>query len=788
MFRQNIRALARAPAFSVVAMLSLGLAIAVNTTLYAFIDTLVHPYAPYAESDRVFTIHSMGADRAHPLLESERQQAVTDGTQAAEQKGLFFTWSSMVAIGDHAEDRVVVAGTPNLFRVLGVRPLVGRSIEGRHDFESGAVISYALWTAWYQRRPLDTLTIAVGSARYNVVGVMPPGVHFPQSTSVWLAISDANTEIRSKSLASSAVIRMRPGGSPAAIRRDVNRAFERLAQSHGGVAMSAMVVPLRGSNIPLSAYVLTMGTGALVLLIACANLGTMLLARGVARRRQVAIRVALGASRRAIIADVLRECSLLAVGGLAVGLLLTYWSMHALPHWVSSQAPQLGDIARSPSGRVVGFACALGIAIVGVAGSLPALRASRSDPASALKDGMQGTERSRDRYNPLLIVEVALSNGLLTTACLFAFAAHSLVNFHFSYYADRLIVSRLEAPGADMPVETLEQFFSDALTRLKGLRGVEEVASRSVITPEKRVIVAENGLSGNRWINLSQVTMVSPEYLRTLGVAIEQGRDFEAGDRDVSHGVAIVDEMAARQLWPNATPVGRQLKLGPAESSQPWLRVVGVARRTEIGPRNDPDLPPEPDVYFVRSDASIRERQVVVRMGSGDPKQLTRMEMSIGRKLQELSPSAGSPRVNKWLEAYHNSVTRTTFLAFTFATFGAFGLGLCALGFFGATAYTVNRRTSEFALRVTLGAKPIDLVFIVLHDAAVVVLAGLGVGALATLWVMRTARDAVLNAGVHLAAAVAISEAVLIIVACGACFWPLIRAVRVNPSDALRAR
>lgn len=783
----TIRALRRAPAFSAIAIVSLALAIAVNTSLFGFVDALVNPPVPYANAGRVFSTYTIGGDRSRPLPPDATERALRRGLLSAEETASFLTFNSMVAGGNTAEDRLVVAASPNLFELLGARPEVGRSLASSADTPDGAIISYTVWTRWFLNRPLtDRLELTIGSRKFSVVGVMPRNVHFPVVTSVWIPMTSLPAEIAAKAYTPEIAFRLRSAATPDAARRELNASLRQLASRYGTRnSPGAVVIPLHVRSLPRRSYSVAMLIAALVLLIGCANLGTMMLARGFARRREVAIRIALGAGRRAIWADVLAECGVITVAGVALAMLLTLWAMSVIPHLVAGQLPVLGDVEPRLGWRVFAFASIASAAIVIIAGAIPAARAGRTDPGEAMKDGGAATYRIRDRYNPLLIVEVALSVGLLTTAGLYAQYSSKLAAFKFTYAADRLITAQLETPPSSVAPSAVPQFYASTVTRLASIPGAERAATRYFNAPDHGVVTAEGGLSGNRWINLSRVAYVSPDYLRTLGIGVLRGRDFTAGDNTGTAAVVIVDELAARTLWPtDHEPTNRQMKLGAADSPAPWLRVVGVAKRVELEPLADPDLPAEPQVYVVVPNDPQPSRELIVR-GSGVDR--NGLALSIRGELQSIAPWLGMAHVTPWLESYENTVTSSAFLAATFTAFGAFGLLLCGVGLFGVTAYTVSRRQREFALHVALGAPTARIARSVLHDASVAVLGGIGFGALGTLWATSGVRENLASSSLHLVVAMIVAEVALMLVAFVASYRPLLRATRADPADILRA-
>jgi putative ABC transport system permease protein len=696
------------------------------------------------------------------------------------------------------EDALVANAPAELFDVLGVRPEVGRSFN-ETDTRPGALpvvmISHELWLRFFHEQPLAKhLTLGVGRGNYEVVGVMPRGMHFP-ANDVWLPPGKLVGDSLMKPFGPIALVRAKVGVTRDSLQRDMDIVFAglnaavaprspvavRLLQFTGGTGRN------RFSNGPNPMFFVV----ATVLLIACANLGTMLLARGMARRREIAIRIALGASRRAIATQVLIECAIIVAVGVGLGMLLTSWAVYLLPHYATPYAPNIGDMQPTPSWRVFAFAFVIASVTLVLASALPAWRAASVDPAEPIKEGAGSSGRIRDRYNPLIVIEVALSTALLMTAALFILSVVRLSGFDFSYAAKQLqtVDMNLTTRKRELPDSAVERFYDDLVVRVKGLPGVREAATSRAEKPKNGIVFSEEGKDGDHWMNVNNFSIVSPSYLSTLGIPMVDGRDFQPGDRGGASGVVIVDDSAAHRLWPAlASPVGRMLKLGPLESNRPWLRVIGVARSVELQPRTDLDLPPEPMLYVLYGHDLERDRQLVVRGdGIGGAEAQARLGVTIRHEIQSVAPWLYTPHVRRWLEGYDGRRQGSAFLASMFTAFGTFGLMLCAVGLYGVIAYTVSRRLRELATRIALGAQPSHIARAVLHDCAVTVLAGIGVGAFLALGVTVPFADTMFNLRYELAVALIAAETLLVGASVLACLGPIRQAVRANPVDILRA-
>lgn len=794
--RQAARSLAESPSFTSIAVLSLGMALALNTTMFALVDAVRHPPSPYPEPERLVVPTLFGGDRDRPISFEERYRAIEDGSDIHEAMASYTLVPAFVQTPTVAENQYVAAVTPNFFTVVGVRSLKGRTF-GRADESTAsapvAIVSYRLWRRFFPGRALEEHpTLDVGGRLYTVVGVQPRGVHFPLETDVWVPVASLTGDTSLKRVGPIPVLRLRPGVTPQMARRVADVVAVRLSAD-------------RALRHPLAARVLTAGaspgslrafppfispTLTLVLIIACANLATMMLARGATRRRETAIRIALGASRRDIVVRVLVECALIVAGGAAIGALLTGWALYLVPHFATPYLPALGDIDVTPSWRVFAFVLAASVAVLLLSSVLPAIRAAGTNPAEPLKDGAGSTVRVRDRYDPLIVAEVALSTALLMSCAMFALFAARLASYEFRFAAERLVVANLDASGKYVRTDAdVERFYADLINRARRLSRARYAATRYTEQPDGLVVYGEQGRGGALTMWLDAYTVVSPDYLRTLGIPVLHGRDFEPGDRGQETGSVIVDETTARRLWPNfAHPVGRMVRLGRPGSLRPWMRVVGVARAVDLRSIREAQGAVPPAIYVVNGRDVARRRDLVVQgdgvNGDRGREALTR---DLAREIQTAAPWLRMPKVTSWLFAYERAREMTGFLASLFAALSAFGLVLCAVGLYGVLSVTVSRRQREFAVRTALGARPGDIARLVLHDATVTALAGIGIGAFLALSMTR-AISVPLNAVRFAdAKALVLAELVLLAVAFAAALMPVRRATRADPVRILRA-
>ena len=794
--RLAVRALRQSPVFALSAIVSLGLALALNTTMFALIDAVRHPYVPYPEPDRLVSVTWWGGDRNRPVAFAERERALRDGAPSLAAVTTYARVLASVQTASGGEDQMVAVVPGDFFAKLGALPAFGRTLgAGDMHGEAGsvAVVSFAFWNRLLAGRSLGGHPrVDVNGRSYIVVGVMPRGAHLPDETDVWLPADDV---FRSQRLVGPAgIARLAPLATRQSAALDLSAVGARLSATYGHRnPLTARVAPIRqrawgATSIPWFFRV----SAGIVLALACANLGAMMLARGLARRRETAVRIALGARRRSIAGHVLLECALIVAGGALLGIVLTVWAMRTLPGLVMPYVPMIGDLQTHPSWRAFAFVLALAAVAAVAAALVPALHAAAVSPAEPMKEGSGTlTARERHRYHPLVIVEVMLAMGLLMSCALFALFAARLAGAQFQFPAKRIVhafIAVRPRDAADSAAAT--RIHHDVLARVRRLPGTELAAYRGGVTPRGGVVTAENGASGSRWVNVSGYGVVGADYFRIFGIRILEGRAFTEADGHAAERVAIVDENAARLLWPDVeSPVGRMLQLGDEKSKAPWVRVVGVARGSSLRATTSSTESSELSVWVSESPDDIGMRDLVVLTdGRGGDRGLAAYMLSLRRELQKVGPPL-VPFVNirPWLSQHEAILTAASFLAWLFGAFSVFGASLCAVGLYGVLSYAVRRRLREFAVRIALGAPDRAILRIVLREIAVTVLAGIGIGAFGALWLSRAVADMVDTVPHVYVAALLIAEFVLFAVSALAALGPVRQAMRADPVEILRA-
>ena len=784
--RDAIRSLRTHKLFAVMAALSLGFALALNTTMFAIVDAQLNPVRPFPDSERLFTVTFQGGDRRTPISQVDALRSVAEALSGIAQVS-GYSWAIVpVQATLTTEDRSVALVDRDVFDVIGVRPQIGRFFDD--ETSSEAIISYTLWRRYFSGRPLsDELHLTVGSRTFTVVGIMPRGMHEPAGANVWLPRDALAGETLWFLRQHNPLLRLRPGVTQAQAESQLDIVTRRLDHAHGtpGWPVTAkwrsLVSPPRQLQTLFQTLVVA---AAVVLLVACTNLATLILARSSARVREIALRVALGATRGTILRSVLLEIGLLAAAGAVVGLVLTTWALQTLGTQGVRYLAELGDVPPIPGPRIFLFMLLIAAVAMLLTGLLPALRAAATPPATPLKDGGgTSTVRLSRRHQLLVVSQVAFSTALVMTTVLFADAILRMRAHRFPFDARDVVTAELRVNPRFVPDGAdVERIYRTILERTSELPDAIASATHALREPAGVVVTAESGPSGTRWLNLPRYHEVSPAYLRVIGVPVAAGRDFAEGDR-VGPGVAIVNAAAARALWPDVQdPVGRMIKLGRFETDRPWLRVIGVTGQRSDIPQLATDAVAAPAVYVVPRADSSRARTLFVR-GAGDPAVLA---VLVRRELHVLMPR-GASRAEPYLKEWLQQIAMTRLMLFLFGAAAMFALLLSALGLYSVLLYMVGRRVREFAVRFALGADSRQVATLVVREAAVLTLAGVGVGAFVALTATRGVVQQLLFPGFVEVRALVVAELVLFTAAALASLGPLRRAIRADPVEILRA-
>lgn len=806
--RRALRLLRRSKRFAVLAILSLGVAIALNTTMYSVLDAMIAPKLLIHEYERLFEAPYFGDYRGRvPVRERNREIREHLSFHAGVAGARYGFGGNTIERGGRLYEGRVLSITPEYFGVLGVQAAAGRLLS-HSDVASqplSVVLSERMWRRLFpERERFDTATILVNGEPRAVVGTLPYEADYPGAhTDAWQVAPAAAIPDMALTL-----FRLRPGVTPQQAEAELQGLNRRIIERsgdpppHAGFRFRQWIRPqfrLWGFNLALVAAV------AAVLLIACANLANLQLARGVARARELATRASLGASRAAIVRQLVIESGWLALGGLVLGVILTAWGITVVERSVPDT---LAEYVTRPqtSWRVAVFAGLATLFCLLVVGLLPAIRLSRVDINSLLKSGA-GTgqsRRARRQYAYLVVVEIALALSVLSGATLLGRAALSLhVEVPENYRSLATTFVQIRPVQGDVRTERAwSEFLVDRLER-DSL--VVAAATTTYGYPRRRAVSVDDPSGTPRshavppgW----SYQVVSPDFLRTMQLKILAGRDFAPGEFAEPH--VIVDQPTARFLWPGEDPVGKLVKLDSPRVDAPWLRVIGVAqaplRRSEL--RDDRlrsgDLRPMLRNIWVLNahDTAIVQPVSPSSRLAGSYLHLVARTQGDGRRLpvvmrRVLSAVPGLGPVFPWTLEDQLGLRvmreRHDFIASLFLVFGLCSLALAALGVYSIVSHGVAQRTREFGVRVAVGADARDIRRLVLQEGNLLALSGIAVGLLVTAWSAGLLRAFLFSDYDRYDSPLfALTALFLFVVAWTASYIPARRATRIDPVEALR--
>jgi predicted permease len=792
--RHALRSLRHNPGFTAVVVLTLALGIGANTTMFTVLYGVLLRPLPYPESDRLVqfamdyrgTVGSLGV--TYPQYRFLDEQTAPLDVAAATGVG-FNLFAGGVA------DRVAALRVSrNYFRVLGVAPRLGREFLPDEDVAGGApvaILSHGLWTRRFGAdSALVGRTIRLDGQPFTVVGVMPPGFQAIPATDLWTTLAQVARTIGSGQNLE-VFGRLPPGGDLAAARtrlQSVNAAFHEAFPETFPRDVDLGVVAYRDlvtNDVRGPVRVLFAAIG-LVLLIACANVASLLMSRAAARSREVAVRVALGATRWRLVRGLLTESVLLGLAGGAVGMVLAQWGLQALVSLAPTALPRTAEIRLD----VWAFAFAFAISLAtGIAfGLLPALQAARHQVHEALKEGSRratiGARQGRAR-GALVVGEIALSLVLLVGAGLLFRTFANLVRTDPGFDVRRVLSAEIWLTGAGYETtESISGFYRDLTDRLEGYPGVAGAAVVEAGIPLRRGGNMALSIDGE-WANTAvEYRTITPEYFDVLGVPLVRGRTFTALDATGGEPVAIVTRSLATRFF-EGEALGRMIRLGGEDN--PDLRIVGVVGdlRSFVG------FAPFPQVFIPSAQTPAGLTRIfggwfpinVVVRAAGDPAAL---RGAVERVIRDANSQVPVGRVQTMEEVLAGSLAFQRFLMLLIGLFAGLALVLAVVGTYGVMAYFAAQRTHEIGVRLALGALRRDVIGLVLRRglllAGLGVLAGLTGAAVLTRFIANQLHDVrpvdpVTFAGV---------AAGLVLVALAACAVPAVRAAGLDPVQALK--
>lgn len=754
------------------------------------IDRLMHPLTPYQNVDELFRIQSYGYSGRNGPTAGQLLDLWPRGGAFSAVTMQAFGVTELVETNGIVDSRRVDRVAPNFFDVLGVRPRLGRVFRNDEQGSQNAiVVSDEFWRSRFKdRQAIGDASVTLGDRTYTVVGVMPPRFDInPVLVDAWLPFPSEGA-MRAAQYGY-LTVRTRPGLSAYSLQAPLNSMSELVTKTFAisGSAVSFRTWPLRPDVLQLSDYHKAMIAAALgILLISCANVSALMLARGLSRQRDSALRLSLGATRGILVHNVFAEVAIVTGLGCVLGLLAAVWGFSAIAAAAPPEMARLGLTEPSWSWRVLAGTFVAALIAAALAGILPALQASRIDPAEPLKESAGTTTgRARMRFRALVITELALSMVLMSGASLVAKATASVAHYDFGFnpsgMLDVFVRAGAQGRGTVGTTRPSTDDLGPIIERVRSVDGVASVASTSVAAPDSDLVISEDAAAGSPPLFLRSYQTIGLGFVKTLGLAITAGRDVNDGDRE--GGAIILDEHAAQALFPHGGAVGRMVKLGDKTSSKPWLRVVGVVRHSTFNFHQDPDDRGDPVVLAYQPREPLGLWRLVVRQTPG----AHAVAFAIQRRIRDALGSNGYVGVSPLLAGYESMLRGRYFVAGVFALLGAASLALAAAGLFSVLAFAVGQRMREFAVRIALGAQPMDVLGLVLHDGLELALGGTAIGALGGMWAGTLLKKVLYDVPPTDVTAIVTAEAILLAVTMLASGAPALRAMRADPVEVLRA-
>lgn len=799
--RRTSRSLRRAPGFVAIATLSLGAALGLSTSVFALIDSMRHPESPYTKVDQLYTIQLSLSFRYGPSR-PDVEEAIAGLRGIAARASARYEFDQ-VEFNDGGERRGIFYTRGDFFGVLGVRPRIGR-LWTEDDRSRGdvAIVTDALWRRRFGNRDrVDGATLSVGDNQYKVIAVMPPrteltGTMYGQD--IWIpdkALDTASTI--------TPVVRITGGSADTAL---VNSQLKALCKRWTAQFLTprqqpfaARLITLRPDPLELKDYHLAMiGAAICVLLIACANVAALMLARGMVRARDYALRLALGAGRSEIAREVIVEVGVLAVVGCVAGALIATWAVGVITRATPIELRWQGFVQPQWSIRVFATSAFAVLVSIGVSAGFPAWQASRTDPAGPLKENSGGAiGRAGTRFRWIVMAELALAMTLVMGTSLMLKSSVRMAAYDFGY--DARILSTVDASiGRNIffngnryqfNTDTLSdaakiQLNAEILARLRSIPGVESAVKFTGCGMKTGALTSDRTVEGGAAAYvLKHCNATSAGLFHTLGIRVVAGRDFIEGDD--ARGAVILSERTAHKLYPHESAVGRLVKLGNDTSKAPWIPIVGVVRDHELYLNPFPEAGPDTSgqVYAMLASARTDLGQIIIRPARG----ATGVELAAWHVLRTSMPPHSIWHVKSWVESYTDTLRGEQFLSLLFGLLGMVSLALGAAGLFSVISYIAGQRNREFAVRVALGATKQNVLSLVMKEALIMALGGTAVGAGLGMWAGFLLWNRMWGVYPVDAQALIAGETTLLLVTMLACLAPALRATRANPVDVLRA-
>ncbi len=802
-FRYGLRSLLKAPGFTIVTLLTLALGIGANTAIFSVVNAVLLRALPFRDPDQLVILRE--------VFGGDREGGSSSGPNFLDWKKRNRSFSSVTAwrginlalVGAGEPEEISGAtADADYFKVLGVDPVLGRGFLPGEDQGQPTVVVLSE-TLWRGRFGGDSgilgRTISLSGQPYRVVGVVPPAIGYPGPVDAWLPFGyglgrSANRDSHSYEV----VARLKPGVTVAqaqadvsGIARDLEREFPSTNTGRG-----VTVTPLVDDTVGTvrTALLLLTGAVALVLLIACANVANLFLARAATRQREHAVRAALGAGQWRLTRQMLVEAVTLSVFGGVLGLLLASWAIDLLLALQPRGIPRLDEVGIDTT--VLTFTLAVSI-VVGIGfGMVPALAMARQDPAESLRGEGRGTGTSRRRTrfrSALAIAQVSLALVLLVGAALLITSVRQLSSVVLGFRPQGAMTMQLSIPNVKYSDATAQHAYIDRLVeRLGTIPGVQKAGAAYFLPLGNGFTSGDISVEGRPAAapgheQYAGYRIVAGDFLGALGVMVRQGRPLLQSDRAGAPLVTVVNEALVRKLFRGQNPLGQRLTFGTPDSAE-WREIVGVVADVRQTGLTDP---PGPELYVpadqVSSDLWTVFMTIPISFVLRSDVPAANLGPAIKAAVHEVDPEQPVSRMREAGELLQNATARQRFNMSLLTLFGLLALVLATVGVYGVVAYGVTQRTRELGIRLALGARASSVQALVLRQGLGLTLTGLGLGLLGAVALSRLLTTLLYGVSPTDPHVLSLSVLVLALVSMVACLIPAIRATKVDPIEALRS-
>lgn len=793
--RYGARMLLRHKGFTVVAILTLGLGIGANTAIFSVVNAVLLRPLPFPEPQQLVRLFET-VERT--TMSGDRQEVAPANFFDWRDRSSSFSGAAVysevgLVLSDAGESEQIkgALASVDFFSVVGVQPLFGRTFTVEDERSGGryAVIGFDLWQRRFGGSPdIVGRTIQLDGFGFTVTGVMPRGFQYPRKADLWELYSLGQNQRQMREARFLKVIaRLKPGTTVSLTQAEMSGIAAQLAEEHPRTNRnwSVAVVPLLDEEVGSvrPALALLFAAVGLVLLIACSNVGSLMLARNASRRQEICVRQALGASRIRVVRQLLTESVLLAVLGGAAGVFLGMWGLDLLLNLAPENLPRLGEVSLDL--RVLGFTMLVSLATGVLFGFAPAWQSARRDLGNGLREGTtRSTGGPRRIFGALVAAETALALMILTSGALLAGSFLKLQMVNPGVDVERLLTVSFEPPsavynGRDWRAHRLK-FWHELSPKLAALPGVEAVgavetlpfAGRNRVWRFRRDRDDPNDAAGPAAV----FQVVTEDYFRASGMTLRRGRIFTVADGENSPPVAIINETMARRFWPDGDALGQRIVIRNEPTPREIVGIVGDIKGLGL------DKTAEPEMYVPFNQFVIDVMPIVIRV-AGDPASLTG---AVREQVRAVDPQVAIATLEPMTALVAGTLAERRFTMTLLGLFAAIALILAVVGIYGVTSYVVSQRTRDIGIRMALGAQSHEVVRLILGEGLKPAGVGIILGLCGTLVVTRMIAGLLFGLTPHDPAAFVLVVGLLLLACLLACYFPARRAAKIDPMIALR--